>query len=436
MLRGFESHTLRHQPEGNRVSSSSRGRLPGPIARHTKLRSPSFVRRILAGIAFALSAVLVATVGVAAYAYNDYFGALRDNAVTIGDQGTEPPDVDVLPDEEVNILITGVDKCEVDWVEQFGDRCSMEQALAQEDTFSNQLNDVNMVVHVSPEPRRVTVVSIPRDLMTSRPECADIDGNPTSPATVAAFNESYTTGGLDCVARTAEELTGLEIHHAALMTWGGVIEVTNAIGGVTVCLEQEIPFDRETNFELAAGEHTLVGMDALQFLRTRKTLQTGSDLDRIGNQQLYMGALVRKLVSEETFGDVGKLLRLANAVTENTTVSTGLADPMAMVSIASALRGIPLDDYAFIQFPAVDYAPDPNKLAPVPESWDLIAEALANNQPLDLGDEDPDATETPSPTDTPEPTDTPDPNQVVLPDYLRGSNADDAAGCAPADGLF
>src|SRR5699024_9372814 len=149
-------------------------------------------------------------------------------------------------------------------------------------------------------------------------------------ASEVPFNTAYGTGGLDCVARAAAELTGLEIDHAALMTWGGVIEVTNAIGGVTVCLEQEIPFDADTGLELSAGEHTLVRMHALQFLRTRKTLQTRSDLDRIGNQQLYMGALVRKLVSNETFGDVGKMLRLANAITENATVSTGLADPMAM----------------------------------------------------------------------------------------------------------
>src|SRR5699024_10786501 len=118
------------------------------------------------------------------------------------------------------------------------------------------------------------------------------------------------------------------------------------------------------------------------------------------------------------------------------TVSTGLTDPMAMVSIASALRGIPLDDYTFIQYPVVEYAPDPNKLAPVAESWALIAEALENNQPIDVGDDEVEETETPEPTDTPSPTETPDSEQVVLPDYLQGSNADDSAGCTPAEGLF
>ncbi|MGO3662501.1 LCP family protein [Microbacterium gubbeenense] len=417
------------------MSSSSSHRPRGPVARHTKLRSPGVVPRILKGAAFALSAVLVAIVGVGAYAYNDYFGSLRENSVTLAGQDVNSPDVEVLPNEDVNILVTGVDKCEAEWADQFGDRCPPALVAEQEESYTGQLNDVNMIIHVSPEPRRVTVISIPRDMLTDRPACEDIDGNETSPASVVQFNFSYGTGGLDCVARTATELTGLEIDHAALMTWGGVIDITNAIGGVDVCLADPIPFDKETGLELEAGEHTLVGYEALQFLRTRKTLATGSDLDRIGNQQLYMGALVRKLVSNETFSDVPAMLRLANAVTTNAQVSTGLTDPMAMVSIAGALRGIPLEDYAFIQFPAADSPADPNRLIPVTESWDLIAQALEQNQPILLGEDDPPATETPAPTDTPEPTT--DPTKVALPEYLRGSNANDpGVGCEPADGLF
>lgn len=420
------------------MSNLAGKRPPGPVARHTKLPARSLPRRVLGGVAFLVSALLVATVGVAAYAYNDYFGALQDNAVAIGDQDVNPPDVEVLPDRAYNLLIAGVDKCEVDWVDQFAGRCSMEEALAQEDSYASQLNDVNMVVHISPEPRNVTVISIPRDMMTSRPECSDIGGSPTAPASTAQFNEAYSIGGLDCVARTATELTGLEIDHAALMTWGGVIDITNAIGGVSVCIEQDIPFDDQTNFELSAGEHELVGMQALQFLRTRYTLPGGgSDLNRIGNQQLYMGALVRKMVSEETFGNIGRLLKLANAITDNATLSTGLSDnPMTLVSLANALRGIPLEDYAFIQFPATDYAPDPNRVAPIPEAWDLIYQALERNQPLDLGGGI-EPTESPGPVETPSPTDTPDPTKVPLPEYLRGSNADQGGSeCTPDAGLF
>jgi len=410
-----------------------------PLARHTKLRRPNPFFGFLKGIAFVLSAVLVAGVGVGAYAYHEYFGTLQENSVVLSGQDVDPPAVEVLPNEDVNILVTGVDKCEEGSYEQFGDRCPQSLIDAQKESYGGQLNDVNMIIHISPEPRHVTVISLPRDLMTARPECHDDLRDADTPgATVAQFNTAYSNGGLDCVARSASLLTGLEIDHAALMTWNGVIEITNAIGGVTVCLEQPIPYDKETGLELGAGPQTLVGYQALQFLRTRKTLPTQSDLDRIGNQQLYMGALVRQLTSEDTFGDVGKLLRLAKAVTENAQVSSGIANPSAMVSIASALRGIPIEDYTFIQFPAMDDPADRNRILPVMETWNLIAEALEKNQVIELGEEEPaeEPTEEPTPTDSATPT-PPDDERVTIPGYLRGSNASNNAGnCGTPEGLF
>ncbi|WP_221585085.1 LCP family protein [Microbacterium sp. G2-8] len=406
----------------------------GPIARHTRLRSPGFLAQSLKAIAFVVSAAFVAVVGVGAYAYTDLTSTLQGNAVTLDGQDTAPPEVDVLPNQAVNILLTGVDKCESDLLDDFGGRCTPEMAEAQKDSYSGVLNDVNMVLHISPEPRRVTVISIPRDMMTERPACQDADGEPTYPATAAAFNESYGTGGLPCVVNTAEELTGLDIDHAAMMTWGGVIDITNAIGGVDVCVAEAISDPIHTGLELDAGEHTLEGMTALQFLRVRTGVGDGSDLSRISNQQVYMGSLVRKLVSEETLTDVGALVRLANAVVDNATVSTGLTDPMAMVQIASAASSVPLADYAFIQFPAIDYAPDPNKVAPDEAAWEQVRAALEANQPLDLGTPEP--TETPAPTDDVAPTPTPTPTTVPLPSNLSGSNADQATCSNQESALF
>lgn len=419
----------------------------GPVARHTNLRQPGIAGRLLKGLGLAVSAVLVSVLCVAGYVWIDYTGTLNENSVTLAGQDTEPPAVDVLPNEPVNILVTGIDKCERELMDSFIGRCSEADVEMQENSFAGQLNDVTMVVHISPEPRRVTVIQIPRDMMTARPACTDIDGNATYPATVAQFNEAYSIGGVPCVALTAEELTGLPITHAAMMTWGGVIDITNAIGGVDVCVAERIYDPEHTGLDLPAGEHTLVGEQALQFLRVR-TGVGGSDLARIGNQQVYMGSLVRKLVSDETLGDVGSMLRLSNAVVDNATLSSGLTNPMAMVSIANAIAGVSPEDYTFLQFPAIDYAPDPNRVAPDEYTWELIRTALENNQPIDLSGEG----ETPAPTDPAQPVDptqptepadpaeahTPSPaptEQVALPDSVRGSNADEAR-CSNQETLF
>lgn len=416
------------------MSYSSKNAYREPFARHSKLRGVSPVGGFFKGLAFIVSAALVAAVGVGAYAYQEYFGTLQSNSVTLAGQEVGAADIEVLPDEEINILVAGIDKCEAEWIGQFEGRCTEEMAAEQENSYSGQLNDVNMLIHISPEPRRVTVISIPRDLVTARPECQDIDGNPTAAASALPFNESYGTGGLACVALTAEELTGYHIDHAALMTWGGVIDVTNAIGGVEVCIAQPIQDPIHTHLDLAAGERTLVGVEALQFLRVRHGVGDGSDLSRISNQQVYMGALVRKLVSDETLGDFGALLRLANAVVHNTTLDDALAKPSTMVSIASALKDVPTSEYEFIQFPYVDYAPNPNKVAPDTYTWEQIKAALDAGQSVIADDT---ATEEPTdePTETPTVDPTTDPNQIVLPSNIRGSSADEAT-CSNSGTMF
>ncbi|WP_051172799.1 LCP family protein [Microbacterium indicum] len=418
------------------MSTTPDHNLRGPVARHTKLRRPNPGLGVLKWLGLALSAVLVAVVGVGAYAYTDYTGTLSANSITLDGQDTDPPAVDVLPNEDYNILIAGIDKCEEKYLEYFGGRCTEAMVEEQANSYASQLNDVNMIIHISAEPRRVTVISIPRDTMASRPSCTDADGNATSAVDLAAFNESYGTGGLSCVVSTAEQLTGLEIDHAALMTWAGVIDVTNAIGGVTVCVEDGIYDPDNTGLMLDPGTYDLAGETALQFLRVRHGIGDGSDLSRISNQQVYMSALVNKLVSDDTLSDYGALLRLANAVVNNVTVSSGLSNPLTLVQIAGALSSVSLSDYAFIQLPVVDYAPNPNKVAIDQTSWDQVKAALDANQPITF--DDPSATETPAPADpTAEPTpEATDPSTVTLPSNLSGSTADQQTATCGTQSLF
>ncbi|HEY1105596.1 MAG TPA: LCP family protein, partial [Agromyces sp.] len=106
-----------------------------------------------------------------------------------------------------------------------------------------------------------------------------------------------------------------------------------------------------TNLYLTAGEHSLKGMEALQFLRTRHGVGDGSDLGRISNQQVFMSSLVRKLQDGGTLGDPVALYSIAKAALANMELSDTLADPTTMVSIAKAAKDIDLSKIAFIQYP-------------------------------------------------------------------------------------
>lgn len=392
------------------------------IARHGQLRTPGPVSQLLKFIAIGLAVVLVSGVGVAAYVAYDLSSTVTANAVELDDTKDLPPDIGEY-EGGFNLLLTGVDTCEPDYAQYFGDRCDGPDS-------EGTLNDVNLLVHVSEEPRRITVVSFPRDLMLPIPECEDEEGNVHSAMSKQPLNTAYTDGGLNCVAKTITELTGQEIQFAASVTFGGVIEITNALGGVEVCLANPIK-DRYTGLDMSAGTHTVQGLEALQFLRTRHGVGDGSDLGRIGNQQQYMSSLVRKLISGETLGNVPMMLKLANTGLSNVEASTSLADPMMIVQIALAVKSVPFEDIVFLQFPTLTDSDNPNKVVANQTAAETMWTAINDNAQLQVTHQNtandgvvvtdpepatPDATATPDPAETPT-------NVVALPDSIKGNSA-------------
>ncbi|QNA91809.1 MULTISPECIES: LCP family protein [unclassified Microbacterium] len=391
------------------------------VARHGQLATPGPISQLLKFIAIGLAVVLVSGLGVGAYIAYDLSSTVSANAVELDGQGSLPPDIGEY-EGGFNLVLTGVDTCEEKYKDLFGDRCTGGDA-------EGTLNDVNLLVHVSQEPRRITVVSFPRDLMIPIPECTDEQGNTHSAMSKQPLNTAYTDGGLNCVVQTISELTDQEVQFAASVTFGGVIEITNAIGGVDVCLANPIK-DRYTGLDMAAGTHTVEGLQALQFLRTRHGVGDGSDLGRIGNQQQYMSSLARKMISGEVLGNVPVMLKLANTALSNLEASTSLANnPMTLVQIALAVKSVPFEDIVFVQYPTgADYS-DPNKVVPDYEAADALWEAIAANAQLQITHENNsnDGVVVQEPTEptqeaTPDPSATPD-DVVALPDSIKGNSA-------------
>ncbi len=82
----------------------------------------------------------------------------------------------------------------------------------------------------------------------------------------------------------------------ASIRWTGVINMSDAIGGVDVCARpHRRPQHRPPPGQ--AGTHNLKGKKALQFLRIRHGIGDGSDLGRISNQQQFLSSMIRKLQS-------------------------------------------------------------------------------------------------------------------------------------------
>ncbi|WP_348786767.1 LCP family protein [Leifsonia sp. NPDC080035] len=405
------------------------GRLP-----ERRARGP--LARLLAGT---LAVLTVSAGAVAAYAVGDTLQSLKPSIhlVSASGKSVTPPAVGA-ESGEVNILLAGTDTRTGQ-----GGQFSTADELAGSSGAGN--NDVTMVLHLSADHKHASVISIPRDLMVPVPSCPTTNGS-TSAQSSAQFNTTLSTGGLSCVVLTAEALTGLTIPYAAEISFDGVTAMSNAVGGVTVCLATPL-VDPYVGLDLTAGDQTLVGSDALAFVRSRHGVGDGSDLGRISNQQLFLSALLRKATSAGVLGNPLTLYSLAKAATSNIQLSDTLSSPTTLVSIGLALKSVPLRDFVFVQYPTMTDPDDPNRVVPEPTGVDALKRALTTDTPVVLtgttgsGTEaapsatstasptataGPTATPTPTPTSaaSTSPTSTPTPTAVSLPTDVTGQTAD------------
>lgn len=292
-------------------------------------------------------------------------------------------------------------------------------------------NDVTMVLHISADHLHADVISIPRDLLTAIPSCPRSNGTVAGPATMTMFNTTLSRGGLSCTVLTAEKLTGLTIDYAAEISFDGVIAMSNAVGGVTVCLATNIN-DPYVGLDLDAGEQTISGGTALAFLRSRHGVGDGSDLGRISDQQLFLSALMRKIASAGVLSNPITMYNLANAAVQNMTLSDTLTSPTTMVAIALALKDIPLSNIVFVQWPTASNAAYPGRVVAAEPADSILASALDNDQPLLLAGTlgratvvAPSNLATPSPTGTPTAAPTSASGGVELPSDITGQTANE-----------
>lgn len=217
-----------------------------------------------------------------------------------------------------------------------------------------ELADVIILLHINQARTNAVALSFPRDLMVKMPECPNPEGgDPYSARDFVQINSTMNYGGPACTLLTVQVLTGIRIPYLAMIDFKGVIAMSEAVGGVTVCVAEDIS-DDYTKLYLEAGEHNLVGSQALAFLRTRHGVGDGSDLSRISNQQVFLTSLVRKLKDEGALTNPFTMLRLGSAALENMTLSRSLTDLGVMFGMAREANDVDLDKIVFLKLPVYD----------------------------------------------------------------------------------
>ena len=179
-------------------------------------------------------------------------------------------------------------------------------------TAAGYRSDTMLLVHISKSRDKATIISIPRDSLVTIPEHpSSVDKTKIVPAAKGKINAAFAFGGAPLLIQTIEDETGVRIDHYIEIGFAGFAGMVDALGGIEVCTKRDID-DPGSHLVLPAGVHTLNGVEALKYVRTRDFDGMG-DLGRMQRQQQFMSAVLRKVTSTGVLLNPIKLVNFFNA---------------------------------------------------------------------------------------------------------------------------
>ena len=228
----------------------------------------------------------------------------------------------------VNILLVGSDSRDPDASEEVGSRWRA---------------DTLILMHIPSDHKSAQLVSIPRDLWVRVPSASDA---PCGSGSRAKINASFAFGGLPRAVRTVECMTDVHIDHVMAIDFGGFKEVTDALGGVDLQVEQSITSIHKPYRKFTQGTMHMDGAYALDWIRQRKQFPQG-DFARMRHQQEFLKALMDKAASTGTLTNPAKLNDFLKAVTAAVTVDNGFS----LTDMAVQFRNLRGENLTFLTSP-------------------------------------------------------------------------------------
>ncbi|OBG23405.1 LytR family transcriptional regulator [Mycolicibacterium celeriflavum] len=262
-------------------------------------------------------------------------------------------------DGAIDILLVGMDSR----TDAHGNPLSEEELAtlrAGDDEATN--TDTIILIRIPNNGKSATAISIPRDSYVEAPgigkmkingvygsehlekmtELVEQDGMDPAEAQPEA-----TEAGREALIKTVANLTGVTVDHYAEIGLLGFALITDALGGVTVCLKEAV-YEPLSGADFPAGWQKLNGPQALSFVRQRHDLPRG-DLDRVTRQQAVMASLAHDVISSKTLSSPATLNRLQQAVQR----SVVLSDGWDVMEFADQLQQLAAGNVAFATIPVL-----------------------------------------------------------------------------------
>ena len=144
--------------------------------------------------------------------------------------------------------------------------------------------------------RKIELIQINRDTMTSIPwlgVTGEVGGYVTEQI---ALSHNYGSGLKDSCINTCNAVSRLlfkmPVDHYVMISMGAVPVLNDAIGGVTVAIEDDLSSIDPTF--VPGNTVTLVGDKALSFVRARRSVGDGTNISRMRRQRAYINGYIEQ----------------------------------------------------------------------------------------------------------------------------------------------
>jgi LCP family protein required for cell wall assembly len=242
---------------------------------------------------------------------------------------TRPPLPDTLRDP-FNVLLIGVDR-----------RPNPDEGVR---------SDTLILVHVDPQAKWASMLSIPRDSVVNIPHVGQAKINAAYASGYSAAAEIYgegtapDAGGAALAAEAVESFLGVRVDYTAQVDFGGFAALVDSVGGVVVdvpkpLLDAEYPTDDYgvERIYIPAGLQVLDGRTALIYARSR---HLSTDFDRSKRQQAVLRALLDQVRARGVLENVAALPQWAEVLEQNVRTTLPISDLGAVEGLATLARSL------------------------------------------------------------------------------------------------
>ncbi|MER5208701.1 LCP family protein [Streptomyces sp. NPDC002825] len=243
--------------------------------------------------------------------------------------------------------------------------------------------DTVMLVHISEDRERASVVSLPRDSYAEMPEHTDMNSGRKHRAHPVKLNAAYAEGGPGLTVRTVESMTGVKIDHYLEVDFTSFMRTVDAVGGVQICTKRPLK-DSYTGLDLSPGTHELDGGQALQYVRSRH-IDGAADIGRMQRQQRFLAALIERMTNGGVLLNPVRFREVATTMLGSVRADEDFGTDQ-LLALAKAMHGFTPASSEFVSVPIGDMS-FPVKGIGSTVKWDAakaqkLFQSLRDDRPL------------------------------------------------------